>query len=386
MLSPWADFVRTALQRDPRQRPSAAQLLRHRWVQQHLAARPRVPLAPPRAAALARMASLPALPMFKPVGLASLAPEEALAAATLVSCASATAELAVKPLPSLRTSSACHASVLLAPPSGDTSASNSSCCLSTLEEPPAVAGLQPPPPCGSCDLSAGPSTASLLTLTGHPCHSCSACRLGAGCSSNSLACSGSLAAAGWGAEDSDMLLVGQELSAADPGSFAAAAEAQPMRSASLDAPVQSNIDLQDARQHGFPTSPFATQLNRADAAGAAAPNARPVLPPPSTHQAGHAEPPRDSRVASKCLFPIKAPADVAYVDGPWASADGGGTGGDMRLDKAGHRNRVVAYMQKQRTSLLRTLKVGHSAQLRNPACGGSSRSNGSNAGGSEGCL
>ncbi|PSC71399.1 prostaglandin E synthase 2-like [Micractinium conductrix] len=46
MLSPWADFVRTTLQLDPARRPSAAQLLKHRWVQQHQAARLRPTMGP----------------------------------------------------------------------------------------------------------------------------------------------------------------------------------------------------------------------------------------------------------------------------------------------------------------------------------------------------
>ncbi|GAB4819998.1 hypothetical protein N2152v2_007044 [Parachlorella kessleri] len=37
-LSAWADFVRSALHKDPRQRPSAQELLAHPWVQQHRAA------------------------------------------------------------------------------------------------------------------------------------------------------------------------------------------------------------------------------------------------------------------------------------------------------------------------------------------------------------
>lgn len=65
LLSPWADFVRTALQLDPARRPSAAQLLRHRWVQMHLQARLRPPLHPQRTAsimaALDRSASMPPL-------------------------------------------------------------------------------------------------------------------------------------------------------------------------------------------------------------------------------------------------------------------------------------------------------------------------------------
>jgi hypothetical protein len=65
--------------------------------------------------------------------------------------------------------------------------------------------------------------------------------------------------------------------------------------------------------------------------------------------------------------------ELAFA-GQWASADGGGSGGDMRLDKAGHRNRVMAYMQKQRTSLLRTLKVGSRANRRTRADSGSSGS------------
>lgn len=63
LLSPWADFVRTTLQLDPARRPSAAQLLRHRWVQMHLHARLRPPLHPQRTAsvvaALDRSASMP---------------------------------------------------------------------------------------------------------------------------------------------------------------------------------------------------------------------------------------------------------------------------------------------------------------------------------------
>ncbi|KAL4420808.1 hypothetical protein ABPG75_010464 [Micractinium tetrahymenae] len=65
LLSPWADFVRTTLQVDPARRPSAAQLLRHRWVQMHLQARLRPPLHPHRTAsimaALDRSASMPPL-------------------------------------------------------------------------------------------------------------------------------------------------------------------------------------------------------------------------------------------------------------------------------------------------------------------------------------
>ncbi len=82
LLSPWADFVRTALQLDPARRPSAAQLLRHRWVQMHLQARLRPPLHPQRTASI--MAALDRSASMPPLALAA-------------ECAAATAGLAAPP-------------------------------------------------------------------------------------------------------------------------------------------------------------------------------------------------------------------------------------------------------------------------------------------------
>lgn len=69
VLAPWADFVRTALVRDPARRPSAAELLRHPWVLRQAAARQRSMPRQPAAAGLERAATMPARKL-SPVSLA----------------------------------------------------------------------------------------------------------------------------------------------------------------------------------------------------------------------------------------------------------------------------------------------------------------------------
>lgn len=104
MFSPWADFVRTILVHDPARRPTAAQLLTHKWIQQHERQaehmRLRQPsLQPPQrtpVSTLNRTASMPDLKGVLPRPAAMTASR--LAAAGTAAAAGA-AHVLAKPLP-----------------------------------------------------------------------------------------------------------------------------------------------------------------------------------------------------------------------------------------------------------------------------------------------
>jgi hypothetical protein len=243
---------------------------------------------------------------------------------------------------------------------------------------------------GGC-LSTAPSTASCATLTAELCHTCSNCQLGedsnsswqvtgAGCHHHS---SGSGIAGGRTSEDAEML-VAPELSDVDPGSaLARDAEAE----AEADNSCCSGGSSGDggAAARGMPPSPFAARQLGTAAPGAPA---RPsLLSLPS--QLGVAgmqleeaawEPPG---LPPAPLLGIQAALDAEAAQlaakygvrpeqqgrqttrsrlGPAgasrllaeAGAATAGSSDDMRLQKTGQRNRIVAYIHRQKASVLRT--------------------------------
>ena len=411
LLSPWADFVRTALQREPGSRPSAAQLLQHRWVQQHLQARPRPPLAPPRRPSLSRVASLPAMALFKAAAAAAVySPPDPPALAPAAEqaptpCPAPAPAGKALPVGGGSGNSSCDASVLAPFPSTGTSSSgsgiNSSSSLSSFASlhslaeaavAAAACGAPPPPPpvTTTADLCMLRSSTSCLTLTAQSGCRCSTCRLGLGSSCLECGGSGSGDGAGGGGgcsgEDSEMPLAAAELSGADPGSFASQApEVQEPGAAGESSPGHQGA--------GPPLgplwpSPFASQppaprvlslpclLSQDQAGGVAAEplQARPQVPSPLGPPPQRPQPSRASCGSLGWAPPL---------DGAGGSAAGGGGGGDVRLSRAGHRNRVVAYMQKQRISLLKTLRITRRSV---GGSGGSADSARSRSGGSTGAA
>ncbi|KAI3430683.1 hypothetical protein D9Q98_005272 [Chlorella vulgaris] len=419
LLSPWADFVRTALQREPAQRPTAAQLLQHRWLQQHLQKPLRPLLVPQRRPDLSRANSLPVLCVVTapPAAPGAAAPAQASAAPLLVPTASTASTLASKLLGMSGTvhsgsssgsgSGGGGASVLVKLPSSTTAGSGGSSGMSTLAGSLATlsrlaecsgaahdswAVPPPQPSMAGTEASAAASCASCLTLTALPGCQCSACRLGEdscrlqGCASDS----GVMVDSG---EDWEMPLAAPELSAADPGSFAApasgwdASQGAMLVSAHTDArvPGLSCVAAPAPALASLLPSPFASHPARPPLR---ATHSLPILagmecnrpaaftaapPPPSRLGPAHASP-----LAEAPSSPVRVTADAQQcMLEPSAEAGGSGL---MRLSRAGQRNRMMAYMQKQRVSLLHTLRISRRLGSDGRSHASNSRSGGSSSG------
>ena len=379
LLSPWADFVRTVLQRDPAKRPSAAQLLQHRWIRQHQLLRQRAMLVPsqgatpPAASAFVRSASLPAMAI-------AAAKSAAAGASKLAPAPSAAASLASM----LPGSSAGSSRSLVQAASGSSGSNDALLMLADTAVAASNGGGG-----GGC-LSTAPSTASCATLTAELCHTCSNCQLGEDSSSRQVAgasChhhnSGSGVAGGSTSEDAEM--AAPELSAVDPGSalpWDAEAEAE-----AGDRCCSRASGGGGGAAQGMPPSPFAArQLGGAAPGAPARPSLLslplqlgiagmqleeaagepPELPPAPLLGIQAALDAEAAQLAAKYgVWPEQqgrqstrsrlGPAGASrLLAGPEAGAATAGSSDDMRLQKTGQRNRIVAYIHRQKASVLRT--------------------------------